>query len=265
MATKSRSAFTLSGGISDIAPSVLGFWQTASRAASNDIVAFDVGAAQTDALIWQVNLPNDTQRATAQLADGEARLSAAKSTLATSTRRIASLVKSQSGATSFDVLSTRVPLPQPEVDLLSALNELQRPTQATAFGLSDQLMRGWQEATQSFQSVVDQLVKFVANYAWVETQVEGQWLGRTVVAWDGDTNTLWKNHLSEPQVALHERALALALASRNMLIHTFAVASKGAVILATLPVLLSTPAGAMAALPAAWKFVNQVLAELDKA
>ncbi|MEJ2267272.1 MAG: hypothetical protein P8X95_27830 [Anaerolineales bacterium] len=45
------------------------------------------------------------------------------------------------------------------------------------------------------------------------------------------------------------------------MLRTFIVTTQGA---AKLSILLATPGGAILALPAAWKYVNQILAELEK-
>jgi WD40 repeat protein len=58
--------------------------------------------------------------------------------------------------------------------------------------------------------------------------------------------------------------LALALQSREMLMQTFVMATQFAIKLSKLSILLSTPGGVILALPAAWKFINQVLAEIGQ-
>jgi hypothetical protein len=55
-----------------------------------------------------------------------------------------------------------------------------------------------------------------------------------------------------------DRFQALALESRDTLIRTFVFAARGAV---QLSVMLTMPGGALLALPAIWKFINQILAD----
>jgi hypothetical protein len=83
-------------------------------------------------------------------------------------------------------------------------------------------------------------------------------LGQTTVSWSGDVNTVWRVGLSPEDVKLHQRTLALALQSRDTLLQILVMATQFAV---KLSVLLAMPGGAILALPAAWKFINQVLAE----
>ena len=238
------------------APSLLGLWTTPAR---TDAVSFEAGSSEVP--VWRVSLPADVAAAKAQLQEGMARVQTAERELGTAAARIETLAQTQRASASFDVTT---PLPPPEAELLKSLKAIQASGQVVNFGLGEDLTRGWQQATQQFQSVIDQLVRFVAYYAWVETEVGGQLLGRTAVNWLGDMDTLWCRAFQPEQIALHERTLALALHSRQTLLRAFTIASKGAVLLATLPALLTTPAGALLALPAAWKFVNQVLAELNR-
>ena len=86
-------------------------------------------------------------------------------------------------------------------------------------------------------------------------------LARTVVGWTGDLDTLWEQYLRPEQIDLHRRSLNLAITSRAAMLRTFIVTTQGA---AKLSILLATPGGAILALPAAWKYVNQILAELEK-
>ena len=101
----------------------------------------------------------------------------------------------------------------------------------------------------------------LAHYAAVETAVQGRLLGRTTVSWMGDMNTVWHAGLDPTSAVLHQRTLALALASRDTWMRMVVVVARGAI---ALSVLLTTPGGAILALPAAWKFVHQVLSELEK-
>ena len=127
-----------------------------------------------------------------------------------------------------------------------------------SFGLGEMLPGEWKEASQRIAAILEQVVRFVACYAFVETRVEEQLLGRTAVSWMGDVNTVWMGGLTSEEVLLHQRALALAIGSRDALLQTVLMAAQLAV---KLSVLLSTPGGVLLALPAVWRFIHQVLAE----
>jgi hypothetical protein len=76
-----------------------------------------------------------------------------------------------------------------------------------------------------------------------------------------DANTFWQWGTSPEQFGLHQRTLKLAIDSRNALMRTFGLTAEAAV---KLSVLLATPGGAIVALPAAWKYVNQILTEVGQ-
>ncbi len=106
------------------------------------------------------------------------------------------------------------------------------------------------------------LSRFLTHVAWVETRTGGRLVGQTVVSWTGKTRTVRSTATDREQGALHQRNVAVALASRLGLLRTMVVVAQGA---AKVSVLLSAAGGvgAVAALPVAWRFVQQVLAEIE--
>ena len=71
-------------------------------------------------------------------------------------------------------------------------------------------------------------------------------------------DTAWQEDVDPDQAALHQRAVTLALASRNTLIRTVIVAVRAA---AGLSMAMAAPGGAVLVLPAVWDFINRVTAE----
>lgn len=255
----SAAVFSISGpGLPDLAPSIAGLWATAPapfELATGDLAFGASVPPGDDPLVWRVNLPNDARIAALQLASAEARVRAQQHGLTESAERIAAIVMSQHSSPSFDVTGSETAWPEPEAELLSALRARSSGDQPTAFA-AGQTSPG---AGQSVQALLEQAARFMSNYAWVETEMAGREVGRTVVGWTGNVSTVWAERLDRETLALHHRALRLALESRATFIRTCAMAFQGAALLATLPVLLATPAGAILALPSAWKFVNQIL------
>jgi hypothetical protein len=242
---------TLAGTTSDL----LGIWITKSVAPSEG-VAFNVKAdVIAKALCWQTHLPADLHSANISLLEGETRLRISQQALPKAATRLEAFVRQWSTGLAFPV-STGQTLLQPEAELSDMLRELQEPS--VSFGLGEQVSRGWRQAAQQFQALVDQCLQVVAHYAWIETYVGEQLLGQTAMSWTGNTETAWRVGLDSAQIALHQRALALTLASRITLIHMFILAARGAV---TLSILLTIPVGPLLVLPAAWKFINQVVEE----
>jgi hypothetical protein len=82
------------------------------------------------------------------------------------------------------------------------------------------------------------------------------------VDWTGDMNTAWKPAISPEERILHQRSLALALKSRIALLRIIMTTAQGA---AKIAALIAAPGGALLALPAAWKYVQQLLSAVSEA
>lgn len=241
-------------------PRVLGLWETVPGATSGGI-AFDPAASSADAAapLWRLRLPADLDLATRQLALSHANLEASRKALESIPDRLNALVQAQKSGSSFDISSVATTLSEPEADLLLSLGMFRDYSPTVSFGLGDKLTAGWEHTVQQLQACVDQALQSIAHYVWVETYIEAQFVGRTAVNWTGDVETIWRDGVLPAQATLHQNSLALAVESRNTLIRTLVAAIQGA---AELCLLLAVPGGAVLALPAVWRFVNQVLADI---
>jgi hypothetical protein len=220
-------------------------------------VAFDTGSG-SEAPLWHVNLPADTREAARQIAAGEASLEAARRSLNAASCRLDTFVRSQSSGLSFGVARAELSQARPEAQLLKALTEIREGRGAISFSLEEDRATWWTQSAPRIEAFVRRALQFIMHYAWVESEMEGRLLGRTAVSWTGDMDTAWQEDVHPDQAALHQRAVALALASRNTLIRTVIVAVRGA---AGLSMAMATPGGAILALPAVWDFINRVTAE----
>lgn len=244
-------------------PDVFGMWTTAPLSPSK-VVAFDTPAGTiTEILpevsIWRVTLPRNLNAASSYLAGGKSKLAVSQKAIKKVPDRLDALIQTQSSGLSFDISSKERRLAQPEADLLASLSEIQEGRTPVSFGLGEKLRGGWQQATDQFQAFVNQLLQSLAHYAWVETCIQEQCLGRTGVSWTGDMNTVWRHRLTSTQATLHQCSLELALASRNELLQTLNIAIRGTL---QLSALLAAPGSAILALPAVWRFINKILAEV---
>lgn len=221
-------------------------------------VSFSAGAApEASSPVWRVSLPSDVAAARAALVDAGCGLRAQEDALETVTARIRCL--NRSGGASFAVGHT----PAPERELLGLMNELRAAEASGAsfstLGINERADTGWAEAEEAFRTFAAQVYETLSNYAVVETQIDDVLIGRTSVTWTGDVRSLLINDLSSAHADLHCQSLALALASRVALLRTFTTVLRGAAIVATM---ISSPVGTVTALPAAWKFVNQLLTDI---
>lgn len=124
--------------------------------------------------------------------------------------------------------------------------------------------RSWAEAFNQFRALLQQIGQSIGHFAWVETRLDGQLVARTRVNWLGDFNSLLAHALAASHQTQHQQALIAALASRTALLEIFSLALNSAAQLAKLPVLLSTPAGALLAVPLILRFINNVIATTKK-
>ena len=241
-------------------PEVFGNWQVAPTYPSVE-VAFDLGeSTPEESSLWRLDLPSDPEQAGVQLGAAEAQVSATQAALGDIPGRIDALVAQLrvpgDDGVSFDTAGAAV-LPEAESELLRWLDSTD-PVQVS-FGIGAVTSSAVKETGAQFLQGTDQLLRLLVHFAWVETQIEGDLLARTVVNWTGDTDTTWGLDLTPEQFDLHQRSLRLALASRTTPLRIFIIVTQSA---AKISALVATPGGALLALPAAWKFVNKVLAEV---
>ena len=229
--------------------------------------AIDVAGAEAVAQaypVWRLDLPADSTSAEMVLAERQEVLSASELALKDVPERIEDLVlqaRAIGGVGLSFAPQTAETLPEPEADALELLHTLELPAVGLSFAAGSDERRGLEQAFDQFKADMDDLLRLVTHFAWVETQQEGRLIGRTVVGWSGDLDTLWQPGLTPEQHELHRSSLRQALASRNILLHAVVVTLRSA---AKLAVLLTTPGGALLVVPVAWKFVKEIMADIEK-
>jgi len=239
-------------------PRVFQHWQPVGTAGE---FSFAAGAPfEEEASVWRLELPGDPAAASAILRATEAQVSAAQQALDIAPRRLNHFVQglrnTASGGISFDSEAVQ-PLPPAESELLHWLGsagpgeaqfDVEEPSQAEA-----------KRDGLQVQQALERLLQQVLNFAWVETRQDGRLLARSVVDWGGDTDTVWGVVLPG-EASLHRRSLALAVVSRAALLRLVVTIAQGA---AKISLLLGTPGTTVLALPAAWKYVNRIISEVE--
>lgn len=229
-------------------PAPPGPWETRPAPAAS----FSSGESpEASAPVWRISLPADPAAAEAELRAAEAALARQEAAVAGAPRRLRSMA-ARGGAASF---STGGATPEARVMLL-----MTEPAErgAVSFGVGGDEGGEVAEAQDRFKAFVQQVQDAVGNYAVVETRLERTLIARTSVSWTGDLRSLLAPGIPAEQEALHRRSLQLAMRSRASLLRTFAVVMRGAAIVA---LMASSPLGAARALPAAWRFVDDLLRE----
>jgi hypothetical protein len=228
-------------------PAPPGPWEARPAPAAS----FGATAEEAQAPVWLVSLPADPALAWAELADAEAGLRAQEAAVAAAPERLRALA-AQGGAASFGAAPAG-----PEARLLALVGEL-RGEGGESFGAGAAGEIQLSEAQERFRAFVGQVQDAAGSFAVVETRLAERLVARSRVGWTGDMGSLLDARLTAHEGATHRRSVALALRSRAALLRTFAAVVRGATIVA---LMVSSPAGAVAALPAAWRFVDDLLRE----
>lgn len=98
--------------------------------------------------------------------------------------------------------------------------------------------------------------------ALIETRVGDQLVGRSLVGLRGDVRTVLCARGGQKDALLHKTTVALMLSTRATLLRMVALITRAAPAIA---VRLALPFGPLFALPVAWRAVQAVLSEIDRA
>lgn len=257
----------------------LELWQptVSTPATAPGAVSFSLGedpAPQQPAEpVFRVNLPADAASAADAFAEREQQLLRLNAALASVPAQLDGLVartqerqqKSVSGGVSFDTSAFDQPENGPEADLLSLLGDLEAEEKTNSgevsFGLQETASAALTQARVGFEALLEQMNHELLHFAWVETNVAGQLLARTTVGWTGDAETAFTQSVTESHVRLHSRNLRLVTQTRAIRMRLFITIASGA---AKVSALLTTPTGAVLALPVVYQYVMQIMAQVKQ-
>ncbi|MCB0192029.1 MAG: hypothetical protein KDJ65_08805 [Anaerolineae bacterium] len=238
--------------MSDSQPHILDRWQIVEPSTA----AITFSTTETSPVArWVLDLPSEEPAALARLQSLQTDQQAARIALNDVLERLEQLTSEAAAGESFSIQPDQA---APEEELLDAIAEL-RGEVSFAPGRPSKL----KQIGGEFQAGTDRLFRLLSHLAWVETRHESVFLGRTVVGWSGDTHTLWREDSSSIQQTLHQRNLKLALSTRILYLRILMMSTQAA---AKISLLLGSSAGvgSVMVLPIAWRYVNQVLRELDR-
>jgi hypothetical protein len=245
-------SFTLSGVGLPGGEDPLGLW----RVPSKDAVSFSAGAAALpEEPTWRIELPESPEQAQAILMDYIQASKLANQDLTNVNRDLIHIGRTE--AVSF---STSDPLLAQKTELQGTLDAFQSPVSYSLFKRKDtEKEEEDQESHQQWLAFVERVQQTVAHYARIETALAGREVGQTAVGWTGDFTTTWQPNVTLAMMRTHRQSVHLALDSRIALIRIVSIVATGA---AGLAVKAAIPGGQVLLLPAAWRFVRDVLAEL---
>ena len=209
-----------------------------------------------EAPVWRASYPADLDEAEAGLQEVRRMLDAAEAALAEAPARLEAFAARQAAGEQFVSYGPQAATPQPESDLALLLLEMRQGAAPEGYAIGGKATGRWDQAVEAVEDLIKRLERSLSDYAWVETCVGGHLVAQTRIGWTGDAQTVVPAWPDPRLMALHRQTLALALASRQALMRTFTAALEAAVKLAA--------SGGILALPAVWRFINQVRIEWQK-
>lgn len=190
-------------------------------------------------VVWRVRVPT-SDRGDALVAEAR-HADALDAHLAHADRRVRALLRERESGVSFATSARNLP----EAELSAHLDG------AVSFGVGDD------ETPSSVGATLDRLWRRATRVARVETTVDGRDVASSEVSLLGDIATVLTPRASAADTTTHQRSLSAALRTRR---------AWGRIVIQTLQVALLLGTGnVVASLPAAWRFVRAVMAELKAA
>ncbi len=213
-------------------------------------VSFEAGAEQPQPAVWPMQLPASPEAAQAMLDEKRVALRRSEADLAEAQRRLDQFDRGVSFAAPAG----------PEAELREWLNAIESPVSFGPLG-SRRKEAEKRETHRQWQGFLGRVREILSHYALVETEVGEALVGRTAVGWSGDFDTRWEANATLQSMELHRQSVHLALESRIALVRLLSVIGAGA---AKLALRLTVPGAQLLVLPAAWKFVRDVLKAKDE-
>jgi hypothetical protein len=248
--------FTIQG-IETAQEPLLGIWQPSPAPPAP--VSFGIEAPAEDGeLLWSISLPANALQAHASLDQEAERIDSAQRAVAQAGKALQDLPPSWLEGTSF-AFAPSVEAPSPEITLRRNLAQMREEEAEISYALG--LPDAWSKTVAEYKDFATQTLHLLRPTLRVETDLDGKPLARTRVGLSGDFDTAWRSPHSPDQASLHQRSLSLTLESRLTLLQLMAQTGAGA---AALVAKFSLPGGAVMALPAAWRFIQDVIGQAQK-
>ena len=226
------------------------------------MVSFEAGAAVDETPVWRVNLSSDVRLSGQSFRLAEAQLVAAQQALDSVPERLDGFIQRSARRGAGQVSFAVEEIGTPEADLTGLLGEYRAMESGqVSFGVREDVSQAWEQAKAQFDALLQSINQEILHFAWVETCVDGQPVARTTVGWGGDSQTLYSADISADEIGQHSQTLHLASASRSLKLRMFTTITTGAVKLTTL---LASGSGAVLALPLAYQYVTQILAQVKE-
>ncbi|MCA9538985.1 MAG: hypothetical protein KC620_08850 [Myxococcales bacterium] len=200
---------------------------------------------------WAIDLPEAAEAATAMLDAIEKRTTAVEGAIADAPDRIGVAIERAARPTRTAFALDEDGAETPEDRLAAAL----RPrADRASFGIGDAIS----DEIRAIEARLEALIASVRRVAHVETRVAGRVVARSTLGWTGSACLVVDPEITPETADNHARTLALAVRVRQTRLRLALVVLTGAARSAAL-----LAAGGLSALPAIYRFVRQVIDEVD--
>ena len=244
-------------GLTEGQADLLGIWKPVSPPglAFSAAIATEAELEADDEVVWSVSLPANPTLASKSVQHQVETLVVTQQAISQAGQALQRLPLHWLEQTSFAL----EPAADPETTLRRNLAQLQSGEAKVSFGLG--LPTGWSQTVAEYQAFMQQMFRLLKPTLRVETQVEEALLAYTLVKLSGDSETAWGSQGPSTHIQLHRQILSLTLESRLALLQLLAQTSAGAVALAAK---FSLPGGTVLALPATWRYIQDVMQQAQK-
>ncbi len=234
---------------------LLGVWQTESGAQRDGFSfrAFSTAEAEQDEpIVWSVSLPfaDDTEAAEQLLQTQQYNLHRSQQVTQQAVARLETIPPPE---LSFNVRRDE----SPEARLFAYVYHLQQIDEEqpdVSFGVEG-LIQGWEDTAAKFETFFSQTLQLLKPTMQVETRLGEGLMAYSHLHLAGDIETTWQGRSSEKQRHLHQQTVSLASQSRVAVLQLLGQISTGAAVLSAR---FSLPGGPLMALPAAWRYIQDV-------
>jgi hypothetical protein len=240
-------------GLNDSDSALFDIWQPVGRNADAPVSfsATDSSSNNDDELVLSVSLPADTNQARQVIRQKSITLQS-KQRAATKASQTLQNLSPQSEVVSFSI--DQAETNPAKATLQRNLARLQGGHEADvsfALGVPDE----WSETVEDYQKFMEGALQVLRPTIRTETKIGDNLIATSSIDMSGNVGTTWHQHTAEYS-QLHNETVVLSIKSRVAILQLLGQIFAGAAILA---VKFNIPGGQVMALPAAWRYIQDVM------
>jgi hypothetical protein len=238
------------------APDLLGVW-------NSPLIDQPISSDEEEIVIWRADLPRQTNRARQLLEVNDRLIRGASVALPWAEQRLMEFANQQLKPRGRAYRLVEDDLPAAEAHLQYRLWQTEDVVRAAqshgeAFASPREELKKIKDIAADALHFFESMRLALAHFAWAETAIDGQVVGRTEIGWLGDFQTVLHPRLSQQQATEHRRLVSQALASKQAMVRISLLVTAGAFSLASTS--LTGPLGLLAV----FRFVQEIIAEVQQ-